>query len=123
MASRRFRLFAGHHKNTDPNFRTRFSQLLRNLEIWMPHDFPFTLRTGDPTGHEVHFDSSSALCEQLDELNRSTWKADREMFAECRRAGAEHESPSEVGAKSAFSIMTVLARKAVAHRLIMKLDY
>lgn len=109
--------------SADPSFDSAFSQLVRDVELWLPNDLPFVFRAPDPTGHELHIGSSPALCEQLAELNRRTWNASELAFAKWRREPADYESPLEVGARFAFSIMTDLARKAVANRLAMKLDY
>ncbi len=114
---------AAFRRSSDPNFKTAFSQLLRDVEIWLPHDFSFTFRAVDLTGHECIFGSSVALLAQLEELNRTTWNASAATLVEWRREGAEHKAPMEIGARYAFSIMTELARLAVAHRLITKLDY
>lgn len=109
--------------SSDPNFKSAFSQLLRDVEIWLPHNFSFTFRASDPIGQEVCIGSSVALCDQLDELNCRTWKANETTLGEWRFNGADYKAPLEVGARFAFSIMTELARKAVEHQLIMKLDY
>ena len=110
-------------RSADPDSGTAFPHLMRNVEIWLPHDLPFVFRAPDPAGHALHFGSSLALAEELAELNRRTWNADDAVLAQWRRDGSEHEAPLETGARFAFAIMTELARQAIAHRLIMKLDY
>jgi hypothetical protein len=112
-----------YQRSADKDFKTAFPQLLRDVEMWLPHDFSFTFRAEDPGGNEVGFGSSIELCRQLEKLNRRTWNATEETLGEWRREGAEHKAPVETGAKFAFSLMLELAREAVAHRLIMKLDY
>ncbi|HXY33098.1 MAG TPA: hypothetical protein VEI07_02660, partial [Planctomycetaceae bacterium] len=110
-------------RSADLNFKTEFSQLLRGVEIWLPHDFSFTFRAADPVQNAVCFGSSVALCEQLDELNRRTWNAEEATLAQWRWDGAEPRAPLETGARFAFSIMAELSREAVTHHLILKLDY
>jgi hypothetical protein len=114
---------AAFQRSTDLSFATSFPQLLRDVEIWLPHDFSFTFRAADPAGGEVYFGSSFALLKQLEDLNRRTWNATDVVLTQWRHDGADRNSPLEVGAQFAFSIMLMLARKAVAHRLVMKLDY
>ena len=110
-------------RSADPSYETAFPQLVRDVEIWLPHDIPFVFRAADPTGHELHIGSSIALLEQLEALNRRTWNASELALAEWRREIGAYTAPLEAAARFAFSIMTDLARKAVAHRLVMKLDY
>jgi len=110
-------------RSAEPSFDSAFPQLVRDVEIWLPNDLPFVFRAPDPTGHELHIGSSAALCEELAELNRRTWNASELTLAQWRREPADYEAPLELGARFAFSIMTDLARKALAHRLVMKLDY
>jgi hypothetical protein len=114
---------AAFQRSSAQNFKTGFSQLLRDVEIWLPHDFSFTFRAADPTGHGLSFGSSVILCAQLEELNGKTWRATDDMLVQWRREGAEYKAPLEVGAKFAFSVFSELARKAAEYRLIMKLDY
>lgn len=110
-------------KSQDTNFKTAFPQLLRDVEIWLPHDFSFTFQAADLTGTENSFGSSVALLVQLEELNRRTWTATEPTRLEWQREGASQDAPLEIRAGFAFAIITELARQAVAHRLIMKLDY
>lgn len=68
-------------KCTEPDFPSEFAQLLRDVEIWLPHDFEFTFRAPDVGGREMEFGSAVALRRQLDELNRRTWDADATTLA------------------------------------------
>jgi len=109
--------------STEPEFKSDFSQIIGNVEIWLPNDFDFTFNTQEPNGHEATFGSSITLVKQLEELNRWTWNASDIEFAQWRREGAGAEAPLETAAKFAFALMLDLARQAVAYRLMMKLDY
>ena len=110
-------------QSSDPEMNTSFSQLLRGVEVWLPHDFSFTFRAAEASGHEVTFGSSVRLCAQLQELNQKTWNATDATRLQWQRDGAEHKAPLEVGARFAFSVLSELAQQAVSNRLIMKLDY
>ncbi len=114
---------AAFQRSADPKFKTAFSHLLRDVEIWLPNEFEFTFRAADPSGHELNFGSSNTLLAQLELLNRKTWNAADDRLSAWRRQGAEYKSPLEIGARFAFAIMLELARQSVAHRLVMKLDY
>jgi hypothetical protein len=109
--------------STAPGFKTAFPQLLRDVQLWLPQRFRFTFRVEDLSGQEIVCGSSVELFEQLKELNRRTWNATDAVISEWRRNGAEHNAPMEIGARFAFSIMNELSQQAIAHRLIMKLDY
>lgn len=109
--------------SSNPDFRSVFSHILRNVELWLPHNFSFTFRAPDPTGCELSIGSSFTLCDQLEELNRRTWQADESTLAAWRYDCPGHMASLELGARFAFSVFLDLARKAVEHRLIMKLDY
>ncbi len=104
-------------------FRTRYSQLLRDVEVWLPADFDFTFEAQWMTGEARQFGASGTLVRQLDDLNARTWRAAPEELDVWRRAGADFSAPLEVGAKFAFALLTDLAGKGVEHRLPMLLDY
>ena len=110
-------------RSIDPNFKSSFPQLLRDVEIWLPQKFAFTFRAADPTGKELGFGSSIFLQTQLELLNHRTWNATDQTLALWLNEGAEYKAPLEIGARFAFSIMYELAHQAVKHRLVMKLDY
>ncbi|HEY7500546.1 MAG TPA: hypothetical protein VH740_18635 [Vicinamibacterales bacterium] len=112
-----------YQRSANPDFKTSSFQLMRDIEVWLPCDFPFTFRSNDPAGNEIAFGSSIRLVDQLESLNRRTWNAADDAIAQWRFDGAAFQAPLEIGAKFAFAVMLALARDAVAHRLIMKLDY
>jgi hypothetical protein len=112
-----------YQRSVDPEFKTAYFQLMREIEVWLPCDFPFTFRANDPAGNTIAFGSSVRLVDQLESLNRRTWNAGEDAIAQWRLDGAEYQAPLELGAKFAFAVLLALARDAVAHRLIMKLDY
>ncbi|MBI3272637.1 MAG: hypothetical protein HYZ53_26850 [Planctomycetes bacterium] len=104
-------------------FQSRFSHLLRPVQLWLPVDFTFTFSAVDPTGSQVGMGSSVTLLRQMLELNERTWKAGGAQLDTWRRAGAEQGATLETGARFAFSLLLALTRDAVEHRLPMKLDY
>jgi hypothetical protein len=69
------------------------------------------------------FGSAVHLLRQLELLNHRTWQASATDAARWRLDGAERDAPLEIGAQFAFAIMSNLAREAMKHRLIMKLDF
>ena len=57
-------------------FRSRYSHLVRNVELWLPSPFEFTFEGEDIDGRRVVVGSTTTLRRQLDDLNAATWKAD-----------------------------------------------
>ena len=102
---------------------THYPNLLKGTEWWLPTELPFVFTAADPSGAVAVFGSSVRLAAELSELNSRTWKADPDTLVAWRRNGAEYGSPLEVGARFAFAVFEGLAREAVQHRLVMKLDY
>jgi hypothetical protein len=110
-------------RSTERAYRSSFSQLIGDVEVWLPADFPFTFRGPDPTGRDVDWGSSVALRRQLETLNARTWRATPATITEWRREAAASQASLEEGARFAFAVMFELAALAVEHRLVMKLDY
>ncbi len=103
-------------------FRSRYSHLVRNVELWLPCAFDFTFEGEDVDGRRIIVGSSITLGRQLGELNAATWKMDEgelAVLANNRSTGSGLESC----ARHALAVMTGLVRRAVEHRLPMKLDY
>ena len=103
-------------------FRSRYSHLVRNVELWLPCAFDFTLEGEDVDGRRIIVGSSPTLGRQLGELNAATWKmnaGELVVLANNRPAG----SALETCARYALAVMTGLVRHALGHRLPMKLDY
>lgn len=103
-------------------FRSRYSHLVRNVELWLPCAFDFTFEGEDVDGRRIIVGSSTTLGRQLGELNAATWK----MGADELVALAKNRPPGsalETCACHALAVMSDLVRHAVEHRLPMKLDY
>ena len=109
--------------STEDGFRSRYGQLLHDVEIWFPCDFEFTFRSPDPSGNQLTMGSSVTLAKQLKDLNDRTWRADGETLKAWRTEGAESQCPLEIGARFAFAIVVELAEQSVTHKLPMRLDY
>jgi hypothetical protein len=109
------------HSNAD-GFRSRYSHLVRNVELWLPCAFDFTFEGEDVDGRRIVVGSSTTLGRQLGELNAATWKMDAGelvALAKNRPSGDGLESCS----RHALAVMTGLVQLAVEHGLPMKLDY
>ncbi len=59
---------------------TRYPNLLKGAEWWLPADLPFVFSAEDPTGTTAVFGSSIALTAELAELNSRTWRADEDIL-------------------------------------------
>jgi hypothetical protein len=104
-------------------FRSRYSHLVRNVELWLPSPFEFTFEGEDIDGRRVVVGSTTTLRRQLEDLNAATWKADANAVAGWGREPLAAEAPLELCARYAFAVLLDLARRAVEHKLPMKLDY
>jgi hypothetical protein len=110
------------HSNA-AEFRSRYSHLVRNVELWLPGPFDFTFEAEDVDGRRVVVGSVAMLRRQLDELNAATWKATPATIAEWARQPPVDNAPLEQSARYAFAVLIDLVGLSVGHRLPMKLDY
>jgi hypothetical protein len=104
-------------------FRSRYSHLVRNVELWLPGPFEFTFEGEDVDGRRVVMGSTTMLRRQLEDLNAATWKADAGIIAGWSREPSIDDAPLEQSARYAFAVLLDLVGRAVLHRLPMKLDY
>ena len=104
-------------------FRSRYSHLVRNVELWLPTPFEFTFEGEDVDGRRVVVGSTMTLRRQLDELNAATWKASAAVVGQWGREPPAEDTPLELCARYAFAILLDLSRAAVELRLPMKMDY
>jgi hypothetical protein len=110
-------------RSTAEGFRSRYSHLVRNVELWLPSPFEFTFEGEDVDGRRVVVGSTVPLRRQLDDLNASTWKAAATTVAEWGRAPLADDAPLELSARYAFAVLRDLVQRAVEHNVPMKLDY
>ncbi len=104
-------------------FRSRYSHLVRHVELWLPSSFPFTFDGEDVGGHRVVIGSAPTLQRQLADLNAATWKAADGVVAGWGRKPPPDTAPLEPRARHGFAAMVEAAQHAVDHHLPMKLDY
>ncbi len=104
-------------------FRSRYSHLVRNVELWLPAAFDITFEGESVDRRRVVMGSSATLARQLAELNAATWKAKPAEVATWARRVPDDNAPLELRARHAFAVIADLAAKALEHRLPMKLDF
>lgn len=104
-------------------FRSRYSHLVRNVELWLPSGFEFTFEGEDVRGRRVVMGSSTMLRRQLADLNGATWKAAGSTVGRWGRSPPASDASLELRARYAFAVLSDLVEQAVDHRLPMKLDY
>jgi len=109
--------------STDEGFQSSYGQLLQGSELWLPGDFDFTFSVADVSGKIVTVGFTKTLLSQLDDLNTSTWNADKETILEWLQVAAGREAALETHARFAFSVFYELAKLSVENNLPMKLDY
>jgi hypothetical protein len=107
---------------TAEGFRSRYSHLVRNVEMWLPVAFEITFEGEDVEGRRVVMGSVTTLRRQLADLNAATWKASPDDVAAWGKVRPERVGV-EACARYAFSILTELAQRAHTERLPMKLDH
>jgi len=110
-------------RSIQPEFESAYSQLVRDVEIWLPWDFPFTFRAPTPSEEKVGLGSAPALLRQLEALNAKTWQATEDTLAQWRKEGADAEASLEAGARHAFAVLHELSRRANEHRSMLRLNY
>jgi len=104
-------------------FRSRYSHLVRNVELWLPTTLDFTFEGEDVDGRRIIIGSSTRLRRQLGELNAATWKMEEDAMTALARGRPSGRASLEVTARHAMAVMSRLVRQAVQHRLPVKLDY
>lgn len=109
-------------RSTAEGFRSRYSHLVRNVEVWLPVAFQITFEGEDVEGRRVVMGSVTTLRRQLADLNAATWKASAADVTAWGRV-RPNEGPVEERARYAFAVLTELAQQAHAARLPMKLDH
>jgi hypothetical protein len=102
---------------------SRYSHLVRNVELWLPSPFDFTFEGEDVDGRRTVIGSVLILARQLGELNSATWKASAGEVVRWAGQPPPDDAMLEIKARYAFAILHDLARRAVELRLPMKLDY
>ncbi|MCZ6787376.1 MAG: hypothetical protein O7E54_09445 [Planctomycetota bacterium] len=110
-------------RSNDKDAASRYPNLVKGVEVWLPADFSFTFRGPDAGGEETTFGSSAGLQRELELLNDRTWKADDAALQAWRKKGSESGAPLESGARFALAVLMPLVRQANAERLVVKLDF
>lgn len=109
-------------RSTAEGFRSRYSHLVRNVEMWLPVTFEITFEGEDVAGRRLVMGSVITLRRQLTDLNAATWKAAAADVQEWGRIPPARRTV-EGCARYAFAILSNLAQRAVTERLPMKLDH
>ena len=110
-------------RSNGAGFRSCYSHLVRDVELWLPARFAFTVEGQDFEGRRVVFGSAPGLCEQLRRLNAATWQAGRKVLSGWQATAPAADWGLERRARHAFAVLSDLSGKAVAYRLPMKLEY
>jgi len=109
-------------RSTADGVRSRYSHLVRNVEMWLPVAFEITFEGEDVGGRRLVMGSVTTLRRQLADLNAATWKASAAEVKAWGEVRPDQDSV-EACARHAFAILSELAQRAHAERLPMKLDH
>ena len=101
---------------------TRFSQVIRNIDLWLPSEFDFIFIAEGPDEKPTDFGSGLALLKQLEDLNDATWKATQQTIEGWEEAGLPSNGSLEQEAKYGFSQVFLAAQFARDKQLPMMLD-
>ncbi len=84
--------------SNEEGFESHFPHLVRkNLELWLPCDFPFVFSTMGLTGKEITIGSSLQLLAELRELNERTWEASPQLVGRWCQTATGANAPLEEG--------------------------
>ena len=103
-------------------FRSRFSHLVRNVELWLPAPFDVTFEGEDVDGRRIVMGSAAMLARQLADLNAATWKARPHEVASWANRSPAQDAVLEPQARYAFAVLSDLVARAVDGALPIKLD-
>lgn len=110
-------------RSNGATFRSRFSHLVRNVELWLPAPFDVTFEGEDLEGRRIVMGSAATLARQLADLNAATWKSRPGEIASWASRAPAHDAALEGKARHAFAVLSDLAAKAVEGALPIKLDF
>lgn len=110
-------------RSSAEGFRSRYSHLVRNVELWLPVPFDVTFEGEDVDGRRIVVGSAATLARQLVELNASTWKVRADEVVAWARLSPPHDASLEVQARYAFAVLSDITAKALEHGLPIKLDF
>jgi hypothetical protein len=96
--------------------RTLYGQLLA-CDLWLPGDFPVTVRAPMPDGQAREFGALRILLDQLRWLNERTWQADDDVITSWRGLPAAAGEPLLPAAQRGFSVLQHAAERAAAATL------
>jgi hypothetical protein len=96
--------------------RSHYGQLLA-CRLWLPGDFPVTLRVPLPDGETAEVGSLTVLADQLRWLNQRTFQADAEQIANWAALPAEPGGDLLAAARRGYFGLAAAVREAVAARV------
>lgn len=96
--------------------RSRFGQLLA-CRLWLPGDFPVTLRVPLPDGETAEVGSLAVLADQLKWLNQRTFQADADEVRAWADLPAEPGGPLLPAARRGYAALAAAAAVAVRERV------
>ena len=102
---------------------TDYPTLIHGAEVWLPVEFRATFEAPWVTGHPMVFGSVQQLARVLSLINGRTWSGSEDEMRGWRREGKVSGDSLETGARFACALLHELAGEALAHRLVMIMDW
>lgn len=96
--------------------KSRYGQLLP-CTVWLPGDFPLTLRAPMPDGATAEIGSLGVLVDQLRWLNQRTFDADAAAIASWRELPAPPAGPLLDGARRGYAALWAAAEFALRQQV------
>jgi hypothetical protein len=109
--------------STAVGFRSRYGQIVHDVEMWLPAEFSFTFRGAHLGEGDIRMGSSHELLTQLRDLNDKTWRLSESDLTRVLAEGSEKDAALHVAARFGYAVMEKLAARAVAMSVPMRLDY
>jgi hypothetical protein len=96
--------------------RSKYGHLVA-CALWLPGDFPLTMRVPLPNGQQDEIGSLSVLADQLRFLNQRTFQADAWEIAGWGTLAAASGGPLLTAAKRGYAGLHAAIQFALLHRL------
>jgi len=104
-------------KASDQQFgKSHYGQILA-CDMWLPGEFPVTVRAPRPDGEAAEIGSLKVLSDQLLWLNQRTFQADQELIVEWQGQPAPLGAPLLEAARRGYAMIAAACARAIDERV------